>query len=405
MIEKQTSLRSIKKSIPGTIFAIGISSMLINMATSVVFSGSALYLKTVLGVAVSTIGALEALVEAIAYGIRIFSGMISDYFKKRKALMVIGFAMIAISKPLLAFSKTFGTVLASRTIDRIGNGIQASPRDALISDVSPEKSKGTCYGLRQSLAVLGSTLGGLFGIAIMKLTNNNFELMFVLAGIPAVIAVVILLLFVKEKFNKQEVKQKQTKIKYKDLCSLGKRYWILLVIVACFMLARFSEVFITLHACGNFGLNVAYGTVITMIYNLLSVFVAYPMGILSDRVNRLNVLLLGVIILCISHLCLGYASSLNGVILGTAFWGIQRGITDSVLATLVSDYVPKNVRGTAFGLFYLVVSLSTAAASAIAGRIAQAGGEGSAYIFGSKICIIAIILLVIMKRIMNRQSD
>ncbi|MBQ8651611.1 MAG: MFS transporter [Alphaproteobacteria bacterium] len=405
MIEKQTSLRSIKKSIPGTIFAIGISSMLINMATSVVFSGSALYLKTVLGVAVSTIGALEALVEAIAYGIRIFSGMISDYFKKRKALMVIGFAMIAISKPLLAFSKTFGTVLASRTIDRIGNGIQASPRDALISDVSPEKSKGTCYGLRQSLAVLGSTLGGLFGIAIMKLTNNNFELMFVLAGIPAVIAVVILLLFVKEKFNKQEVKQKQTKIKYKDLCSLGKRYWILLVIVACFMLARFSEVFITLHACGNFGLNVAYGTVITMIYNLLSVFVAYPMGILSDRVNRLNVLLLGFIILCISHLCLGYASSLNGVILGTAFWGIQRGITDSVLATLVSDYVPKNVRGTAFGLFYLVVSLSTAAASAIAGRIAQAGGEGSAYIFGSKICIIAIILLVIMKRIMNRQSD
>ena len=405
MIEKQTSLRSIKKSIPGTIFAIGISSMLINMATSVVFSGSALYLKTVLGVAVSTIGALEALVESIAYGIRIFSGMISDYFKKRKALMVIGFAMIAISKPLLAFSKTFGTVLASRTIDRIGNGIQASPRDALISDVSPEKSKGTCYGLRQSLAVLGSTLGGLFGIAIMKLTNNNFELMFVLAGIPAVIAVVILLLFVKEKFNKQEVKQKQTKIKYKDLCSLGKRYWILLVIVACFMLARFSEVFITLHACGNFGLNVAYGTVITMIYNLLSVFVAYPMGILSDRVNRLNVLLLGFIILCISHLCLGYASSLNGVILGTAFWGIQRGITDSVLATLVSDYVPKNVRGTAFGLFYLVVSLSTAAASAIAGRIAQAGGEGSAYIFGSKICIIAIILLVIMKRIMNRQSD
>ena len=405
MIEKQTSLRSIKKSIPGTIFAIGISSMLINMATSVVFSGSALYLKTVLGVAVSTIGALEALVESIAYGIRIFSGMISDYFKKRKALMVIGFAMIAISKPLLAFSKTFGTVLASRTIDRIGNGIQASPRDALISDVSPEKSKGTCYGLRQSLAVLGSTLGGLFGIAIMKLTNNNFELMFVLAGIPAVIAVVILLLFVKEKFNKQEVKQKQTKIKYKDLCSLGKRYWILLVIVACFMLARFSEVFITLHACGNFGLNVAYGTVITMIYKLLSVFVAYPMGILSDRVNRLNVLLLGFIILCISHLCLGYASSLNGVILGTAFWGIQRGITDSVLATLVSDYVPKNVRGTAFGLFYLVVSLSTAAASAIAGRIAQAGGEGSAYIFGSKICIIAIILLVIMKRIMNRQSD
>ena len=115
-------------------------------------------------------------------------------------------------KKLLAFSKTFGTVLASRTIDRIGNGIQASPRDALISDVSPEKSKGTCYGLRQSLAVLGSTLGGLFGIAIMKLTNNNFELMFILAGIPAVMAVIILLLFVKEKFNKQEVKQKQTKM-------------------------------------------------------------------------------------------------------------------------------------------------------------------------------------------------
>lgn len=393
MSKKLGFVSFLKESIPGTIWAIGLSSLLVNAATSVVFSGSALYLKTVLGVAVSTIGFIEAIVEAIAYAIRIFSGVISDYFRKRKCLMVIGFVMLTISKPLLALSKTFVGIFIARTVDRIGNGIQASPRDALVSDASPKETKGACFGLRQSLAVIGSTLGGIFGIVVMKLSNNNFELLFMLAAIPAAFAVIILIMFVKEKQHDKKDEEPRRKIKISDLKALGKKFWILMIVVIVFMLGRFSEIFISLHACGNFGLDLAYGTSITMIYNLVSTLVAYPMGKLSDKMERTTILFMGFVLLLFAHLSIGYAPNLSVLLLGTVLWGAQRGITESVIATLVSDYVPKELRGTGFGIYYLVVSVSTAIASAFAGVISQAKGEAFAFIIGAGFCFFAIILI------------
>ncbi len=395
----------LKHSIPKTIWAIGISSLLINLATSVVFSGSALYLKTVLGVAVSTIGLIEAIVEGIAYSIRIFSGIISDYFKKRKILMIIGFIMLTISKPLLAFSKTFMGIFLARAIDRIGNGIQATPREALISDSSPKEIKGACFGLRQSLALIGSTLGGLFGIVVMFLSKNNFQLLFLLAGIPALIAVVILTIFVKEKQSENNIKNKRRKIKLNDLILLGWRFWILMLVVIIFMFGRFSEVFISLHACGNFGLNLAYGTAITMIFNLLSTIVAYPTGKLSDKIDRTSVLLIGFVFLFLAHISMGFATNLIWIFFGTVLWGIQRGMNDSLFSTLISDYIPKELRGTGFGVYYLIVSASTAFATIIAGIISQKSGEGMAFICGSVFATVAICLLIAFRKKLKNNSS
>ncbi|MBR1479374.1 MAG: MFS transporter [Alphaproteobacteria bacterium] len=404
MAERSGFWQFLRRSIPGTIWAIGVSSLLMNLATSVVFSGSALYLKTILGVATSTIGFIEAIVEAVAYAIRIFSGVISDYFKRRKALMVIGFIMLTISKPLLAFSRTFIGVFFARTIDRIGNGIQASPREALISDSAPKQVKGACFGLRQSLAVIGSTLGGIFGIVVMKLTNDDFQLLFLFAAIPAALATVVLTIFVKEKLDESKSVAKRRKIKLKDLHLLGKKFWLFMVVAAVFMLGRFSEIFISLHACGNFGLDVAYGTVITMIYNLLSTLVAFPVGRLSDRMNRTNLLLVGFLILLFAHISIGCANNLNWVLFGTVLWGAQRGITEGILSVVVSDYVPKELRGTGFGIYYLVVSVSTAVASAVAGVISQQSGEGAAFLFGGVVCLFALLLLFAVRRFLSKKD-
>ena len=399
MSKKTGFLSFLKESIPEAIWAIGISSLLMNVSTAVVFSGTALYLKTVLGVAISAIGFIEAIVEAIAYAVRIFSGVISDYFRKRKTMMMIGFVMLAISKPLLAFSKTFAHIFISRAIDRVGNGIQASPREALISDLSPKESKGACFGLRQSLSVIGSTLGALFGIIVMKSTNNNFELMFLLAGIPAVIAVFILLIFVKEKKQtKEERHEERRKIRLQDAKLLGKKFWILMIVVTVFMLGRFSEIFISLHACDNFSLNVAYGTSITLIYNLVSTFVSYPVGKMSDRMDRTTLLLIGFILLFVAHITIGFAANLTILFIGTIIWGLQIGITNSILATLVSDYVPKDLRGTGFGVYYLIISISTAIASAFAGILSEAYGEARAFAVGAVLCLIALIMLCGFKR-------
>jgi MFS family permease len=379
------------------VWAVGVSSLLINIATSASFAGTALYLKTVCGVSVGMIGCLEAIVEAIAYAIRVFSGVISDHFKRRKPLMIIGFFMIAISKPMLAMSKAYAAALVARGIDRIGNGMQASPRDALISDASPHEVKGACFGLRQSLAVIGSTLGGLGGIIVMKMSNNSFVTLFMLSTIPAIMAVITLATFVKEEKGSCR-KESPHKTNIKDLKQLGRKFWILMAVVSILMLGRFSEVFISLHACSNFGLDIAFGTSITVIYNLLSTAVSYPIGKLSDKIGRVYLLLMGFITLLFAHMLIGCAINLHMVLIGAALWGCQRGINDGLIATMVSDYVPKNLRGTGFGVYYFVVSLATATASVAAGAISQLHGEMYAFIMGGCCCSVAVAILCMFKK-------
>ena len=395
-MNKSEFYQFLKQAIPGTIWAIGLSSLLINLATSVIQSGSAIYLKAVLGIAVSTIGVIEAVVECIANTVKIFSGIISDYLRRRKWLMVFGFVLLTISKPLIAISKNISSVVVARTIDRIGNGIQASPRDALISDAAPKKTKGACYGLRQSLAVVGSTLGGVFGMIVMKLTGDNFQLLFVLATIPAILAVVILIFFVKETLNHKH-KVDRRKIRMHDMKALGKRFWLLMIIVAIFMSARFGEFFMSLHACENLGMQKAYLFVITIIFNLFTTLSAFPTGKLSDRMNKINLLFIGVVVLFISDICIGCANNLVWIWIGAALWGIQRGMSEGIFSILISDYVPKELRGTGFGVYYIIVSVSVFWANTIAGGVSQYCGESSAYLTGALICVITAITLLIFR--------
>lgn len=382
------------RNIPRSIWAIGISSLLINAATAVVFSASALYLKTVLAVSITYIGTLESVVEGIAYFTRTFSGILSDYFRKRKWFMVFGFALLTISKPMLAFSNTYIGIFISRTVDRLGNGLQASPRDALVSDLAPKEIKGTCYGFRQSLGLIGSTVGGLLGILVMRQSDNNFKLLFLLASIPAILALCVLILFVKEKIHNNKENASKRKIQFSSIKELGNKFWLLMTLVIFFTLGKFSEVFICLHACDNFGLNVSWGTIFPVIYSLVSAIVAYPIGKMSDKIDRKKVLLLGFIIFTLSHVSIGFAPNLYFIFLGTILWGTHEGITDSMFASLISDYIPKELRGTGFGLYSLLSSVSMIFASIIAGYMSDKFGMHTAFITGSVLGIITIVILL-----------
>ncbi len=392
-------------NIPKSIWAIGISSLLINSATAVVFSASALYLKTVLEVSITYIGTLESVVEGIAYFTRTFSGILSDYFRKRKWFMVCGFALLTISKPMLAFSNTYIGIFISRTIDRIGNGLQASPRDALVSDLAPKEIKGSCYGFRQSLGLIGSTIGGLLGILVMRQSDNNFKLLFLLASIPAVLALCVLILFVKEKINSYKNNINKRKIQFSSIKELGKKFWLLMTLVIFFMLGKFSEVFICLHACDNFGLNVSWGTIFPVIYSLVSALVAYPIGKISDKIDRKNVLLFGFIIFTLSHLSIGLAPNLYFIFLGTILWGTHEGITDSMFASLISDYIPKELRGTGFGLYSLLSSVSMIFASIIAGYVSDKFGMHVAFISGAVLGTITIVILLAIKPFLSIDNN
>lgn len=391
-------------TIPKSIWALGFATFLINTSSVIVFGLSAVYLKTILGVATGWIGFLEGAVEACAYGTKVFSGVFSDYLRRRKSVMIWGFALATLARPILAISSSFGAVFTARLLDRVGNGIQSTPRDALVGDISPSEIRGTCYGLRQSLATAGSFFGGIIGVGAMLWTGQNFQHVFWIATIPAVLAFIILVIAVKEPPRAPEEIDSTTNkpvrhpIHWNDLIRLGKSYWMLMIVAGIFMLSRVSEAMLILHAHQNFGLSESYTPLILILYNGTNSLASYPIGKLSDKVSRQMLLGLGFLVLIIADILLGWAPNLPVMMTGVAVWGIQIGITQSMFLALVADTVPNDLRGTGFGFFYLVSAVSLILASTIGGTIAQCYNEHVTFMVSSVIASIALVALIVMAK-------
>ncbi|MBY0280540.1 MAG: MFS transporter [Alphaproteobacteria bacterium] len=391
-------------SIPKSIWALGLASFLINISSVIVFGLSAVYMKTILGVATGWIGLLEGIVEACAYGTRIFSGVFSDYLRRRKAIMVWGFALATLARPILAISSSFGAVFTARLLDRVGNGIQSTPRDALVGDISPPEIKGSCYGLRQSLATAGSFVGGIVGVGAMLWTGQNFQHVFWIATIPAVLAFIILVIAVKEPPRSPDEMDSTTNkpvrhpIRWSDVIRLGKPYWLLMIVAAIFMLSRVSEAMLILHAHQNFGLSESYTPLILILYNGTNSLASYPIGRLSDKMSRQMILGFGFIVLIVADILLSWAPNIFVMMAGVAVWGVQIGITQSMFLALVADTVPDDLRGTGFGFFYLVSAVSLVLASTIGGTIAQCYNEHVTFMVSSLIASVALIALIMMAR-------
>eukprot|EP01099_Mayorella_cantabrigiensis_P001926 TRINITY_DN1834_c0_g1_i2.p1 TRINITY_DN1834_c0_g1~~TRINITY_DN1834_c0_g1_i2.p1 ORF type:complete len:407 (-),score=7.27 TRINITY_DN1834_c0_g1_i2:8369-9547(-) len=377
---------------------------LINISVIMVYSLNALYLSTVMGVTAVWIGLLEGAIEAISFFMKLFSGVLSDYLKKRKKIMLIGYALTAISKPLLGISSSYATTFTSRIIERLGNGIQSTPRDALVGDVAPAQHRGACYGLQRSLGVIGSILGTLLAILAMSYTTDNFRMVFMLASIPATIALGILYFAVNEpkhahyandiQINKDEERHP---IHWKDLNRLGKEFWYLMIVVAIFMLSQVSETFIVLNAHKNFGLPKSYAPVIMTLYNITYCLCSFPIGLISDRIGRYRLLLCGIGTLMIADLFIVMAPNLYTLFVGVLFWGCQMGISQNIFASLIADLVPEDLRGTGFGVFYLISGISIISGGAAGGTIAHFYGEGSAFIMSFVIAGLSMAALLFFK--------
>lgn len=358
----------------------------LNISVIMVYSLNALYLSTVVGISAVWIGLLEGAIEATSSFMKLFSGVLSDYFKRRKNIMLIGYAMTAISKPLIGISSSFATMFTFRIIERVGNGMQGTPRDAMVGDVAPAEHRGACYGLQRSLGVMGSMLGALLAMAAMSYTTSNFRLVFLLASIPATIALGILYFSVKEpkhahyandiKINKHSERHP---IHWKDLHRLGKEFWGLMIVVAIFMLARVSETFIVLDAHKNFGLPKNYASGIMFLYNITYCLCSFPIGLLSDRIGRYKLLIIGISTFMLADLFITLAPNLYTLFIGVLFWGCQMGISQNVFASLIADLVPEDLRGTGFGVFHLISGISVIAGGIGGGTIAHLYGEGSAF--------------------------
>lgn len=377
--------------IPAPIWALGFVSLLMDVSSELIHSLLPVFMFTALGVSALTIGLIEGAAEATALIVKVFSGMLSDWWGKRKPLALLGYGLGAASKPLFALATGAGLVVTARLIDRVGKGIRGAPRDALVADLTPPEVRGAAFGLRQSLDTVGAFLGPLLAMGLMLLWANDFQAVFWAATLPAFLAVALLAFGVREPERHQDGKRTNP-IRRENLRRLPVAYWWVVGIGTVFTLARFSEAFLVLRAQQD-GLPLAYTPLVLIAMNLVYAASAFPLGRLADTTSHVRLLAAGLILLMLADAALAFGGP--WVWAGIALWGLHLGMTQGLLATMVAEVVPADLRGTAYGFFNLSCGLALLLASALAGWLWDSFGAAFTFIAGglfSGLTLVAILL-------------
>jgi MFS family permease len=377
------------RQIPGGVWALGLVSMLMDISSEMIHALLPVYLVTVLGASMVTVGFIEGIAEATASITKIFSGALSDKLGNRKVLAALGYGVAAFTKPVFPLAPSVSWLIAARFIDRIGKGIRGAPRDALVADLSPAHLRGASFGLRQALDTVGAFVGPLIAILLMWLTANHFTFVFWVAVIPAFLALVLIVFAVREPARPSGLRAVKSPLSVNEIKRLGSAFWWVVAVAAVFTLARFSEAFLILRAQSS-GLAVMWVPAVLVVMNVVYAAAAYPAGVLSDRTNRVSVLMLGLLLLIAADLVLALAPGIGGVFIGIALWGLHMGFTQGLLATLVADNAPVELRGTAFGMFHLVTGIAMLAASVIAGAMWDAFGPAATFAVGAAWALLAL---------------
>ncbi|HYP69005.1 MAG TPA: MFS transporter [Thiobacillaceae bacterium] len=379
--------------IPASIWAIGFVSLLMDTSSELIHGLLPVFLVTTLGASAFTVGLIEGLAESTALIVKVFSGMLSDYLGKRKLLAVAGYGLGALSKPIFALASSAGMVLAARLIDRTGKGMRGAPRDALVADLTPPEIRGAAFGLRQALDTVGAFLGPLLGMGLMLLWANDFRAVFWVAIIPGMLSVGLLIFGVHEPEHATDG-QRTNPLRSENLRRLPKPYWRVVGIGAVFTLARFSEAFLILRAQQG-GLPIAYAPLVLVVMNVVYALAAYPFGKLADSMKRSSLLMLGAVVLITADLALAHGGLAGWVWTGVALWGLHMGMTQGLLATMVAQAAPPDIRGTAFGIFNLTSGLAMLVASALAGLLWDAQGAPATFLAGAAFSVLALALMLL----------
>jgi MFS family permease len=382
--EKLPSMEVAQKrstAIPRTIWALGFVSMFMDISSEMIHSLLPVFLVSVLSASATSVGLIEGIAEATALITRLFSGALSDWLGKRKALALAGYALGTLTKPLFALASGVGLVFTARFLDRLGKGVRGAPRDALVADVTAPHQRGAAYGLRQSLDTVGALLGPLLAMVLMIATAGKFRTVFWVAVVPGLFAVTILAFAVREPATVR-AKSPRRASRFRDIAYLGSAYWMVVAFGSLFTLGRFSEAFLLLRA-ENVGMTASIVPGILIIMNVVYSLTAYPIGRLSDRFGRTGLMAVGLGILVVSDLTLAAAEGGWQVAVGAAIWGLHMGLTQGLLAAMVADTSRQDLKGTAFGIFSLASGIATLFGCLIAGWLWDRFGAPATFYAGA----------------------
>ncbi len=387
---------TILKQIPLGVWVTGGVSLLTDISLEMVHTILPLYMVGVLGASVMSVGFIEGVAEGLSHVIKVFSGSLSDFFGKRKPIVVVGYSLNVLAKPVMALASSVDVVFLSRLIDRTGRGVRGAPRDALIADITPKHLRGASFGVRETMDGLGQIMGPIVAFILLYIFLYDYQTIFWLATIPAVLAVVLLVFCLREPKMERTAKL-ENPLKWHKLQSMGAPFWWLVVFGGFLMLARFADAFLVLKAY-EMGLEPYQIPLIMIIWNLAFALSAYPMGKLADgKIPHKVILFWGVVLLALCDIFLAFADNWTLLILGAVCWGLHVGFTQGLMNNMIAGVVPRTMLGTAYGFFNLVRGVGVLGASAIAGIIWSYSGSQTTFLVALSFVVVSLISMLKLK--------
>ncbi|MBA3506996.1 MAG: MFS transporter [Betaproteobacteria bacterium] len=382
-------------AVPRGVWVLGCVSLLMDLSSELIHALLPLYMATVLGASALVIGIVEGVAEATALIVKLFSGVLSDFFRRRKPLVLLGYGLGALSKLAFPLAPTLGWIVAARFADRVGKGIRGAPRDALIADMAPAAVRGRSFGLRQALDTVGGVGGPLLALGGMAYFASDFRAVFWIAVVPALLAVALIVVGVKESAASRV--ERRTPLRFADVKRFASGFWFVVAIAGMLTLARFSEAFLVLRAL-NVGFTIASAPLVMVAMAIVYAATAYPAGVAADRGQAPRLLGFGLAALVVSDVVLARAEGQMMVLAGAALWGLHMGLTQGLLAALIAALAPSDLRGTAFGVFNLICGIALLIASVVAGWLWDAYGPQATFYAGAVFTVIAAIGLWLRRR-------
>lgn len=376
-----------RRALPADIWALGFVSLLMDASSELVHSLLPVFMVSVLGASMVTVGLLEGVAEATASIAKLLSGTVSDRWRRRKPLVVLGYGLGALSKPAFPLAGSVAWVFTARFVDRIGKGIRGAPRDALVADITPAHLRGAAFGLRQTLDSVGAVVGPGLAVAFMWWFAGDIRRVLWIATVPALLAVAVLAVSVREPLSRPA--SSRVPVSLRDLGALPRRYWLVVAVGVVFTLARFSEAFLVLRAA-HVGLPPGQVPVVMVVMSATYALGAYPAGVAADRFGGRALLVAGLAVLLGADLILATATVPAQVLAGAACWGIHMALTQGLFSKLVADTATERLRGTAFGAFHLLTGVALFLASLIAGGLWSRIAPAATFYAGAVFAALAI---------------
>jgi MFS family permease len=383
------------------VYAAGIVSLFMDMSSEMIYPLMPLFLANVLGVNKSLIGLIEGVAESTASVLKVFSGWFSDKIGRRKGLMLAGYSISTLSRPIIALATGWHSILGGRFIDRLGKGVRTAPRDAIIAESTEQKSVGTAFGFHRSMDTIGAVVGPGLAFFLLTLFNEDYRKVFWASLIPGIIAVGCIIFFIKEKARPAE-KPGHVKPEF-SLASLNGKFKAFVLIVAIFSLGNSSDVFLILRA-QQVGIPAVTIPIIYLTFNLVYSLSAVPAGMASDTFGRKRVIMAGFILFTAVYYGFAVANTKPMIWLLFAMYGIFMGLTEGVQKAYLATIIPAEFKATAFGIYNMALGLALLPASIIGGWLWDHVSPAATFYYGAATGLLSAVMFLVFSLMVGKEK-